>query len=81
MRVRDLRQLIRLQPFERNAATRRLSHCHDVDDLRVAARRVLPKSVFDYVDGGADEEVSLSLTEIPSNGTDSYRVRWRMSPL
>ena len=59
MRVRDLRQLIRLQPFERSAVARRLSHCHDIDDLRVAARRVLPKSVFDYVDGGADEEVSL----------------------
>ena len=59
MRVRDLRQLIRLQPLERDAAARRLSHCHDVDDLRAAARRALPKSVFDYVDGGADEEVSL----------------------
>ncbi|MHB8295014.1 MAG: alpha-hydroxy acid oxidase [Acidimicrobiales bacterium] len=59
MRVRDLRQLIRLQPLEHDAAARRLSHCHDVDDLRAAARRALPKSVFDYVDGGADEEVSL----------------------
>lgn len=59
MKPRDLRQLISLKPFERSSSARRLSGCHDVDDLRAAARRALPKSVFDYVDGGADEEVSL----------------------
>jgi isopentenyl diphosphate isomerase/L-lactate dehydrogenase-like FMN-dependent dehydrogenase len=31
----------------------------NVDDLRLAARRRLPKVVFDYMDGGAEAEVTL----------------------
>ena len=31
----------------------------NIEDLRVAARRRLPRSVFDYIDGGADGEVTL----------------------
>jgi L-lactate dehydrogenase (cytochrome) len=31
----------------------------NVEDLRRAARRRLPRSVFDYIDGGADAEVTL----------------------
>jgi isopentenyl diphosphate isomerase/L-lactate dehydrogenase-like FMN-dependent dehydrogenase len=31
----------------------------NIQDLRVAARRRLPRSVFDYIDGGADGEVTL----------------------
>jgi isopentenyl diphosphate isomerase/L-lactate dehydrogenase-like FMN-dependent dehydrogenase len=31
----------------------------NVEDLRRAARRRLPRSVFDYIDGGADGEVTL----------------------
>ena len=30
-----------------------------IDDLRLAARRRLPRAVFDYIDGGADGEVTL----------------------
>ena len=36
--------------------------CHDfvnIEDLRKAAQRRLPRSVFDYIDGGADGEVTL----------------------
>jgi hypothetical protein len=29
-----------------------------VDDLRVVARRRVPKAVFDYLDGGAEGEVT-----------------------
>jgi L-lactate dehydrogenase (cytochrome) len=36
-----------------------LSRCFSIDDLRGAARRRLPGSVADYLDGGADDEVSL----------------------
>ncbi|GAA5227195.1 alpha-hydroxy acid oxidase [Paeniglutamicibacter antarcticus] len=39
---------------------RRLQSCYTVADLRGAARRRLPRSVFDYVDGGADQELSLA---------------------
>ena len=35
----------------------------NVEDLRRAARRALPRVVFDYVDGGADAEVTLRENE------------------
>jgi isopentenyl diphosphate isomerase/L-lactate dehydrogenase-like FMN-dependent dehydrogenase len=31
----------------------------NIDDLRAAARRRLPRSVFDFIDGGAEDEVTL----------------------
>ena len=31
----------------------------NIDDLRLAARRRLPRVVFDYIDGGADDEITL----------------------
>lgn len=42
------------------SSARRLRACHDIDDLRRVARRTTPRAVFDYVDGGADEELSLA---------------------
>jgi len=33
--------------------------CHSIDDLRLAARRVLPRMVFDFADGGAQSESTL----------------------
>jgi L-lactate dehydrogenase (cytochrome) len=36
----------------------RLSHCHNFHDFRALARRRLPKPIFDYIDGGADDEVT-----------------------
>jgi L-lactate dehydrogenase (cytochrome) len=33
---------------------------HSVDDFRALARRRLPRPIFDYLDGGADKEWSLS---------------------
>ena len=36
-----------------------LSDCHSIADLRRAAKRRLPKAVFDYIDGAADDEVTL----------------------
>jgi L-lactate dehydrogenase (cytochrome) len=38
---------------------RRLADCHNVTDLRVLARRRLPWPIFNYLDGGADDEVTL----------------------
>ena len=59
MRASEIRELIRVKPVERDATRRRLSACHDVADLRATGRRLIPRPVFDYVDGGADEELSL----------------------
>ena len=36
-----------------------VSRAVNVEDLRRAARRRLPRVVFDYIDGGADGEVTL----------------------
>ncbi|HEY1917719.1 MAG TPA: alpha-hydroxy acid oxidase [Streptosporangiaceae bacterium] len=70
MKPSEIRALLRparpeLDPrylFGRNSTLRqrRLNRCHSIGELRAAARRVLPRSVFDYVDGAADEEVSLA---------------------
>ena len=36
-----------------------LSRCNKIDDLRTLAKRRLPRSMFHYIDGGADDEVTL----------------------
>ena len=33
---------------------------HTVEDMRAAARRKLPRMIFDFVDGGADGELAVS---------------------
>jgi L-lactate dehydrogenase (cytochrome) len=37
----------------------RLRDCHNFHDFRELARRRLPSPIFDYIDGGADDEVTL----------------------
>ena len=38
----------------------RLNRCHNIDDLREAARKRLPRFIFDYLEGGADDEFTLN---------------------
>src|ERR1700745_1412103 len=73
MRPSEIRQLIRMKPVELDATRRRPGACHDINDLRAMGRRLTPRPVFDYVDGGSDEELSLA-----SNGR-AFR-RWRSPP-
>jgi L-lactate dehydrogenase (cytochrome) len=58
-RYRELRALLRPARFEPNPTARRLGRALTIGDLRAAARRRVPRSVFDYADGGADDEISL----------------------
>src|SRR4051812_39303870 len=37
----------------------RLQDCHNFHDFRRLARRRVPGPIFDYIDGGADDEVTL----------------------
>lgn len=37
----------------------RLRHCHNFHDFRALAKRRLPGPIFDYIDGGADDEATL----------------------
>ena len=73
MRASEIRRLIQLKPVELDAARRRLSACHDISELRSAGRRVIPRPVFDYVDGAADEELSMAAN------VRAFR-RWRFQP-
>ncbi|HEX4656052.1 MAG TPA: alpha-hydroxy acid oxidase, partial [Streptosporangiaceae bacterium] len=59
LRYREIRELLRLRRFELDRDRRVLARCHDLDDLRRAARRRLPGPVFGYIDGAADDEITL----------------------
>ena len=37
----------------------RLSQCHNYHDFRRLAQRRLPAPIFDYIDGGADDETTM----------------------
>lgn len=60
MKLTDLRELVSLRPLELNPERRRLNACLTVHDVAHEARRRLPRAVADYVDGGADDQLSLS---------------------
>jgi len=38
----------------------RLSRCYDISDLRLEAKKRLPRPIFNYLDGGADDEWTLN---------------------
>ncbi|HEY3881392.1 MAG TPA: alpha-hydroxy acid oxidase [Trebonia sp.] len=73
MKVREMRRLVQLRPVTLDPAARRLAGCFDVADLRRAARRRIPRPVFDYVDGAADEEIAVAAN------TAAFR-SWRFLP-
>lgn len=58
-RPSELRQLIRPRPIHWNGVDRRLANARTVSDMRLIARRTVPRSVFDYVDGAAEAEISI----------------------
>jgi L-lactate dehydrogenase (cytochrome) len=51
-----LRSVLRFAPIEGDRDARRLSRGANVGDLRHMARRRLPRGVFDYIDGAAEDE-------------------------
>jgi L-lactate dehydrogenase (cytochrome) len=63
VRVREVRDLVRPRRVELDATRRRLASCYTIDDLRLAARRLIPRPVFEYVDGAADAEISLAANQ------------------
>ncbi|MGI9624478.1 MAG: alpha-hydroxy acid oxidase [Acidimicrobiales bacterium] len=54
-----LRSVLRFREFKTDPVERRLSRVANVEDLRQLARRRLPGGVFDYIDGAAEDEVTL----------------------
>ena len=55
----SLRSVLRFRPIELSGRKRRLARAASVHDLRHLARRRLPRGVFDYIDGGAEDERSM----------------------
>lgn len=65
----NLRAVIRLERIETDPVERRLRRAASVDDLRAIARRRLPRGVFDYVDGGAEDELTLAANRAAFDAT------------
>ena len=59
MIIDTLRSVLRFRRFEFSATKRRLRSAASIEDLRSIARRRLPGGVFDYIDGGAEDEVAM----------------------
>jgi len=59
-RPKDLAPLMRFKRFEPNAKKRRLEKALTIYDLREIAKRRTPQAPFDYTDGAAEQELSLS---------------------
>ncbi len=57
---RTLRSVMRFRRLELDPVARRLRTVASVDDLRRLAKRRLPGGVFDYIDGGAEDELTLA---------------------
>jgi L-lactate dehydrogenase (cytochrome) len=57
--IKTLRSVMQFRPVELDPVARRLSRVANVADLRLIAKRRLPGGVFDYIDGGAEDELSL----------------------
>ncbi|MET0728479.1 MAG: alpha-hydroxy acid oxidase [Acidimicrobiales bacterium] len=60
---KTLRSVVRFNRIETDRVERRLARAASVDDLRRIARRRLPGGVFDYIDGGAEDERTLAANE------------------
>ena len=58
--VANLRAVVRFDGIERDPVARRLARAASVEDLRRISRRRLPHGVFDYVDGGAEDERTMA---------------------
>ncbi|MFO7549215.1 MAG: alpha-hydroxy acid oxidase [Acidimicrobiia bacterium] len=70
--VESLRAVIRFRRPELDPVERRLARAANVGDLRRIARHRLPRGVFDYVDGAAEDELTAA-----RNVAEFSRFEWR----
>jgi len=57
---KDLAQLMKFKKFIWSGRERRLAGAHTIYDLRDIAKRRTPQAPFDYTDGSADQEISIT---------------------
>jgi len=60
---KTLRSVVRFNRIETDPIERRLARAASVADLRRIAKRRLPGGVFDYIDGGAEDERTLAANQ------------------
>ena len=58
-----LRSVVRFDRIETDPVERRLARAASVADLRRLAKRRLPRGVFDYIDGGAEDERTMAANQ------------------
>jgi L-lactate dehydrogenase (cytochrome) len=58
--LKTLRSVLRFRRFEFDSVKRRLARAASVADLRSISKRRLPGGVFDYIDGGAEDEIAMA---------------------
>jgi L-lactate dehydrogenase (cytochrome) len=59
MKPSDVRQLVQVKMPVFSRRRRVLKNAFNVAEYRTAAQHVLPKGIFDYLDGGAEDETTL----------------------
>lgn len=57
--IETFRSVVRFKPLQFDRVQRRLDRAANIEDLRRVARRRLPRGIFDYIDGAADDERTL----------------------
>ena len=70
--INTFRETVQFQDVSLSPVERRLKRCVTVDDFRRVAKRRLPRGVFDYIDGGAEDERTLR-----GNASSFSRLEWR----
>jgi L-lactate dehydrogenase (cytochrome) len=58
--IETFRSVVRFKRPTLDPVERRLQQCVSVEDMRRIARRRLPRGVFDYIDGGAEDERAMA---------------------
>ena len=71
--LRTLRSVLRFRRRARTRAERLRAQAVNIDDLRRLALRRLPNGVFNYIDGGAEDEVTMRANR------EAFR-RWNFAP-
>lgn len=59
MKISEARQLVQVKAPVLSRQRRVLAGAYNVEEFRKSARKVLPAGIFDYLDGGSEDEVTL----------------------
>lgn len=59
MKLRDIRSLVNVEGPARSVSQRLARRCHSIEDVRKMAAARLPLSIFDYIEGGGEDEASV----------------------